>query len=1017
MPGVEVNMMMGFLWARLPLPLFRTAPQNASARSPFWIIGYLIPFLFLLAGIVTSRYCYFRHQVTASHKEAENELSAVGNMKVQQILDWRKERLGNAEQIMVEPFAGHYVEEFLTTGVLAVVLIVVAALSVVLLGRRHDSQVLGHQLTIEREHRLILDSTDEGILGMDSQGRHVFVNPAACRMLGFTAEELIGKPGHATWHYQKADGTAYSPQECPIFATLRTGKPYHSDQEVFWRKDGTSFPAEYIATPSLESDKSVATVLLFHDVSERKRVEEELRRSEQRYRVLLESSCDAIMTLAPPAWKFTSGNPACIEMFRTKDEAAFVSLGPWELSPDCQPDGLASSDKAGEMIETAMRKGSHFFEWTHQRLAGEAFPTTVLLTRVELDGKPALLATVRDITREKRAEEDQTLAVQRMESLLTLNRMGDQPLDAIVTKVVEDAIRVTQSEIGYLAILNEDESSLTMQYWSKSAHESCKMVDKPIVYPVEKTGLWGEAVRQRRPIITNDYAAPNPLKRGTPEGHVPIGRHMNVPVFSGDRIVAIAGVGNKRAKYDDRDGRQLQLLMEGWQHIVTCKQADEELRRYAEALESTNRALEQSNRRAEAASHSKGQFLANMSHEIRTPMTAILGFTDILLADLKESQSIEAAQTVKRNGEHLLRLINDILDISKIEAGRMEMEKMQWSPRQVVAEVVSLMHVRADAKGLTLSEEYEGPLPETITTDPARLRQILVNLVGNAIKFTDTGSVRIVTRLLRGTGEEPKLSFDVIDTGIGISEATIGGLFQPFTQVDASASRKYEGTGLGLSISRQLARMLGGDVTAHSELGQGSTFTATVTTGPLEGVSLVEYFQEARPAAEQPDASLALARQKLHCRILLAEDIPDNQRVVVSILRRAGAEVDIANDGREVVKKAMATHPGRGRRSVDPIEPFDVILMDMQMPSLDGYAATRRLRQEGYARPIIALTAHAMTHDRQKCLDAGCDDFLSKPVDQRRLVQTVAKWVTSSRKDAPSAVGLKVPSEKAGQVT
>ncbi|MFH1265981.1 MAG: ATP-binding protein, partial [Planctomycetota bacterium] len=411
------------------------------------------------------------------------------------------------------------------------------------------------------------------------------------------------------------------------------------------------------------------------------------------------------------------------------------------------------------------------------------------------------------------------------------------------------------------------------------------------------------------------------------------------------------------------------------------------------------RKLHEAKSRAEAATHAKSSFLANMSHEIRTPMTAILGFTDILLDKLEEPEALEAAEIVKRNGQHLLELINDILDISKIEAGKMEFEKIRWSPRQVVAEVVSLLHVRADARGLALVDEYEGPLPETIVTDPTRLQQILINVVGNAIKFTETGGVRIVMSLADGDGGEPKLRFDVIDTGIGIPKEQIDEVFEAFSQADGSVTRQYGGTGLGLAISRQLARKLGGDVTAASEPGKGSTFTVTVATGPLREVPLVEYATEAALGSEEPNARAAKDERELRCRVLLAEDIPDNQRLIAAVLREAGAEVAIAQDGQRAVEKALAAQPGRGRIYSDPAEPFDVILMDMQMPILDGYEATRRLREQGYAGPIIALTAHAMRGDRRKCLDAGCDDYLTKPIRPEKLVATVARWASRLEED------------------
>jgi PAS domain S-box-containing protein len=406
---------------------------------------------------------------------------------------------------------------------------------------------------------------------------------------------------------------------------------------------------------------------------------------------------------------------------------------------------------------------------------------------------------------------------------------------------------------------------------------------------------------------------------------------------------------------------------------------------------------------AEAANRAKSEFLANMSHEIRTPMTAILGFADLLLQNLEEPQNVEAANTIKRNGKHLLQIINDVLDLSKIEAGRLQIEQISCSPHQIVAEVVSLMRVRADVKGLPLVVEYSGPTPETIITDPTRLRQILVNLIGNAIKFTEVGSVRVVTRLVADADQEPKLTFDVIDTGIGIAKEEIAGIFEPFTQGDASTTRKFGGSGLGLAISKRLARLLGGDVTVASAAGRGSTFSVTVATGPLDGVPLLQHPAEAALAARPSKQTPPDGPPKLDCRVLLAEDGPDNQRLISLLLRKAGAEVTIAQNGQETLEKALATYPGWGRRWSDPTEPFDVILMDMQMPLLDGYEATRRLRAAGYTGPVIALTAHAMSDDRQKCLDAGCDDYLAKPIDREKLVEMVAKHAEAPRHPADAA--------------
>ena len=398
---------------------------------------------------------------------------------------------------------------------------------------------------------------------------------------------------------------------------------------------------------------------------------------------------------------------------------------------------------------------------------------------------------------------------------------------------------------------------------------------------------------------------------------------------------------------------------------------------------------------AEAANRAKSEFLANMSHEIRTPMTAILGFTDILLENVTEPESIDAARTVKKNGDYLINLINDILDLSKIESEKLEVEKISCSPREIITEVSTLMQVRAEAKGLPMEVCFEGLVPETIQTDPTRLRQILINVVGNAIKFTEAGSIQIVTRLLNETGADPKLQFDVIDSGIGIADAQIEKLFVPFMQADNSTTRRFGGTGLGLTISKRLVEVLGGNISVKSTQGSGTTFSITVATGPLAGVPL--HRGDCKPINEQVAAQVddRKSASLLACRILLAEDGPDNQRLISFILKKAGAKVSLANNGQEALDLA-AEAEGQGC-------PFDVILMDMQMPVMDGYVATKKLRETKSVAPIIALTAHAMTSDRQKCLDAGCDDYLTKPVDRKKLVETVASYAKPSGTAAQSA--------------
>ncbi len=425
------------------------------------------------------------------------------------------------------------------------------------------------------------------------------------------------------------------------------------------------------------------------------------------------------------------------------------------------------------------------------------------------------------------------------------------------------------------------------------------------------------------------------------------------------------------------------------QEILERQRAEAEREKLNQELISRNEALRAAQRAADDANQAKSEFLANMSHEIRTPMTAILGFAENLLdTALSDSQRFDAIHTIRRNGDHLLGIINDVLDLSKIEAGKMSIERVRCSPCQFVEEVASLIQVRAAAKKLVFHREFIGPIPETIETDPTRLRQILINLIGNAIKFTSDGGVRLVTRLVGAGEDNAVLQFDVIDTGVGMEPKQAERLFEPFAQADASHTRKFGGTGLGLVISKRLAQALGGDVViADSQPGQGTCFRATVATGPLDNVTMLSEQQIAMAAAAPHDEA---ARQlpstaRLDCRILLAEDGLDNQRLITFVLEKAGAAVTVAENGAIALDASLAAR--------DQGRPFDVILMDMQMPVMDGYEATRLLRRGDYSGPIIALTAHAMASDRQKCLDAGCDDYTTKPIDRRALVETIREHV------------------------
>jgi len=406
----------------------------------------------------------------------------------------------------------------------------------------------------------------------------------------------------------------------------------------------------------------------------------------------------------------------------------------------------------------------------------------------------------------------------------------------------------------------------------------------------------------------------------------------------------------------------------------------------AEVLEEANSALREAMLHAEQTTRVKSEFLANVSHEIRTPMTAILGFTEELLDQATSAsaprETFDALRTIQRNGDYLLTLLNDILDLSKIESGRLELEHVAYSPISIVRDVARLMRVRAEAKGIPFQVEFETDLPVRIEGDPTRVRQILINLVGNGLKFTEVGSVWLRASL-RGTAAASRIVFEVTDTGIGISSAERSRLFRPFRQADGSTTRRYGGTGLGLTISKHLCELMDGSIEFESEPGRGTTVRVSLPTGSLEGIERV------RPSDEDTDTLrggiMRAKAPRLTGSVLLVEDGADNQRLIRLLLAKVGLETAICENGQQGVERALEAREAG--------TPFDLILMDMQMPIMDGYTATRILRRRGYTGSIIALTAHAMHSERGRCLAAGCDDFATKPVDRESFFALLSRYL------------------------
>ncbi|RMH26212.1 MAG: response regulator [Planctomycetota bacterium] len=429
------------------------------------------------------------------------------------------------------------------------------------------------------------------------------------------------------------------------------------------------------------------------------------------------------------------------------------------------------------------------------------------------------------------------------------------------------------------------------------------------------------------------------------------------------RAVRVIGVN-----IDIHERRLLKIRNE--QYTRELLQAKKLLETRAEALARATAEAREARIKAEKADAAKSDFLANVSHEIRTPMNAIVGYIDVLRSpETDPTLREEAAETIRRNADHLLALIDDVLDLSRLDAEHLMVETVACCPEEIVRDALRTVGPAAEKKGVRLETRFEPSLPAVTGGDPVRLRQILVNLLSNAVKFTDQGSVSVFA----ATQGTDTLTIEVTDTGIGMTEEQAGRVFEPFTQADASTTRRHGGTGLGLTLSRRLARALGGDlVIARTTPGGGTTMRLTVE---MRDVPVTPTLQPSTPHRNGVKGM----------RVLLVEDGPDNRRLLTYFLRQAGADVTEAVDGRDALSIVSTAE-----------QAFDVILMDMQMPELDGYQATRTLRASGLSTPIIALTAHASVQDRAKCLEAGCDDYATKPIGREALIDLCGRWGSRS---------------------
>lgn len=709
-----------------------------------------------------------------------------------------------------------------------------------------------------------------------------------------------------------------------------------------------------------DSQHPMRLVSIF-DLNNVSKLEQALRRCEARNQTLLNTAVDAIVIINTRG-VIKAFNPAAERLFGySSDEVLGLNVN--VLMPP--PYQQEHDNYLRRYLETDERRVIGIGrEVVGQRKDGTTFPMELAISEISDGQERQFVGTVRDITVSKRTKQALRDSDARARAILST------AVDAIViideTGLIKSLNPAAQRMFGYTyhEMIGEN-VSLLMPAPYKDEHDSYLAQYLKTGVP-RVIGIGREAVGRRRDGSTF------PMELSVSEFRQ--GSHR---YFTG-----IVRDITERKRYEAR-------LQESFNE---SQRARKRLQSQTIELEFQANELTKAHLAADAANQAKSEFLANMSHEIRTPMTAILGFTELLEGSLADPADRESIEIIRRNGEHLLEIINDILDISKIESGRFEVMHTRCNPVEIVNDVVSLLQIKAEQKGISLIAELIEPLPQVIFSDALRLRQVLLNLVSNGIKFTDAGTVKIKLQHVQMHDHTWNLEIQISDTGIGISEAQMQHLFKPFTQGDTSVTRRYGGTGLGLALSHHLVQLLGGEIDASSVAGAGSCFTIRLPHEPNQPDSLMVKDgtpEQIVPLALPMHVEDAISEPLLKARILLVEDCADVRRYVSFLLVKLGAEVETAIHGQEALSMVFHT--------LEDTHPFDLIVLDMQMPILDGYNTARQLRAKGFTGPIVALTAHAMSGDREKCLAAGCDDYISKPIDKTELYQTI-EWLLANSK-------------------
>ncbi len=654
----------------------------------------------------------------------------------------------------------------------------------------------------------------------------------------------------------------------------------------------------------------------------RQQYESSLRESEEKFRRLFESSRDAIMILYPPQWNFIACNPATVELFGARDEAHFTSLGPGDVSPEYQPDGELSMVKAPTAIEAAMREGFYLFEWMHKRVGGSNFLASVQLTRITLQGVEGLQATVRDITEQRRAETE--LRAYATFQRAILDNAGYAIISCRPDGIIQLFNPAAEALLGYSA-----DELIGRQ------HPGIFHVHEEIVERARQLSeQFGTTIAPGFDVFVEK------CRRNLPNEH-----EWTYIRKDGTRRTVLLNITALR----DTDGKITGYLGVA-SDITPLKRTAQELLLAKEA--------------AEAASRTKSQFLANMSHEIRTPMNGVLGMTELLLTTGLDTRQRHLTRTIQQSGEALLAIINDILDFSKIEAGKLQLERLDFDLQDTVDNAVELFATPAQRKGLELTCHMPSSIPRTLRGDPIRLRQALLNLISNALKFTATGEINVRIDAVSETDTTVTLRFAVKDSGVGIPAEAHQRIFEAFSQADGTTTRRFGGTGLGLTIVKELVSLMQGQIGVDSQVGQGSTFwfTAVFERQP----SIVE--------EQHPEHAL------LQRRILVVDDTAANREILDDHLRSWGAIPMLAASAGEALaalRTAAAKHP------------FELAILDFQMPDMDGMQLAHAIRADPQLASVRLLMLTSVGYDAGAPGVPAVDGWVTKPVRKTLLQQAI----------------------------